>query len=316
MAAGTATTVATSVAQLGVNYCAPVGDLNYLFWLAVALMVSVVAILFMIGRSLQRKDLEAIARDEIKQVALSVVIGIVIVSVASAFCMLSGVMIQNIGGGSMTHFQYAGKYLNALINNIGMPVIKNLWSYSYFFTNLAQIGPAEYRGSNIMNGFSIVAQAAETINGYVLVPLVSSLGIQQILLQAAEAFSFTLLLPCGMILRVIRPTRMAGCFLIAASFGAYVIWPMTYVINYQITMSIFPEFEQGISETMFGSFLSAIPSAIMDPLGTLRIASEKLFLFLDEAAILLPQAVVLPVLSLVLTTTFIGVFTEYLHELR
>ena len=292
------------------NYCVPLDDLNYLFWISVGLMLAFVAVAFMIGRALQRRDYEALARDELRQVVISIVIGISVVGLASTACYLSEAMMQNIAP-NMTIFQYSENYLTTLVNNIGLPVIKNLWTFSYFSTFLATMNPIQLGGSSPLQGAQIISAAADNINSFVFMPLVSSLTLQMIILQAAEAFSFTLLLPCGMMLRVLRPTRAGGCFLIAVSFAAFVVWPMTYVINYQITQSIYPNFAKGVEVEQMN-----ITELATDPLQIFKFLSEKLLYFVDQGVIVLPQALVLPVFSLTITATFIGAFTEFLKELR
>ena len=293
-----------------VDYCVPLGDLSYLFWIAVSLMFVFVAIAFMIARGLQRKEIEALARDEFRQVLISVVISLSVVGLASGFCYLSGVMMQDISP-NQTMFQYAGTYLSVLVNNIGIPVIKNLWSFSYFSTLISTQGPVEFKGGNMMEGASLISTAADSINGFIFIPLISSLNIQLIILQAAEAFAFTLILPCGMILRVLRPTRAAGCFLIAVSFAAFVVLPLTYVINYQITEKIFPDFSKGIElKTLTFADLAS------NPLNIYQFLTDWLLQCVDKGAIILPQAVILPIFSLTITATFIGAFTEFLKDLR
>ena len=292
-------------------YCSPIVDMNYLFWITAAIMISAVAVLFMIGRGLQRKEYEMLAREEFRQVIISLVMGLALVALASSFCFsLDKMMVKVSPGTSLTHFQYAENYLIVMINNFGIPLIKKLWATSFFATSLSLQGPVEYSGTNPLDGASLIGSAADKITSYIFVPLVSSLNIQLIVLQAAEAFSFTLLLPCGILLRALRPTRAAGCFLIAIAFAGYVVYPLTYIINYQITQSIFPEFEKATLGDLVVSELVSDPIHLHEKLIGIVLG------FIDQGAILFPQAVLFPLLGFAITVSFINTFSDFIKDLK
>jgi hypothetical protein len=99
--------------------------------------------------------------------------------------------------------------------------------------------------------------------------------------------------------------------LIAVSFAAFVVWPLTYVINYQITEKIFPDFSKGVEiKSLSFSDLAS------NPLNIYQFLTDWLLQCVDKGAIILPQAVILPIFSLTIAATFIGSFTEFLKDLR
>ncbi|MEM2974547.1 MAG: hypothetical protein QW112_02900 [Candidatus Micrarchaeia archaeon] len=297
--------------QVDIFYCVPLGDMNILFWLVIGLMLMFVAVLFMLGRAMQRKEWEALARDELRQVIISAVIGIAVVGLASIFCYLSGIVMQDIAQG-MTHFQYAKNYISFMVDGLGIPLIQTMYKYSYTCTILEIMGPATIFGGNLFSGLATVTVAVEKVNDMLFTPLVASLSIQQILLQAAEAFSITLFLPCGMILRAFRPTRVGGAFLISVAFGAFVVLPFTYVINYQITKQILPGF--GTAQVVDTTSLEEAFS-LKDPTKVLDFMNDVLFSYIDRGGLLAPQAIILPLVNLAIVTAFISTFTEFLKDL-
>ena len=66
-------------------------------------------------------------------------------------------------------------------------------------------------------------------NGFIM--LEASLKAQMILIQIIDVIAVPILLPAGIILRFLPPTRDAGAFILALAIGFGIIFPLTYVIN-------------------------------------------------------------------------------------
>lgn len=67
--------------------------------------------------------------------------------------------------------------------------------------------------------------------GYALAMVYSSLSAQVFILSIVDAIAYKFLLPAGILLRFLPPTKDAGTFLIVASIAFQTVLPMTYVLN-------------------------------------------------------------------------------------
>ena len=211
-----------------------------LFWVAALAMFAVVAFYYMLGKLFGRRDMVASAVNELRQVLISVFLGILLISLASISEEASKIAMRDVikadydySKPGYFHFNYAKDYLNTLIYSIGLPAIVDLWMFGYTLRATSQfiepLAPLKY-----------AANAIGTIIGMLFSFFVSSLHIQLLSLSFAEAFAFTVILPIGIVLRTIPITREGGCFLIAVAFASFLVWPFCYVINYEISKSLWP----------------------------------------------------------------------------
>jgi hypothetical protein len=127
-------------------------------------------------------------------------------------------------------------------------------------------------------GCGYIANSLEQI-AFMLAPFIGSLIIQKFALTIIAGTAFTLLLPVGIILRLIPFAREAGAFLIAIAVALYIVLPLTYVFAERATANI-PLESASINScddiAAVKSMLSAIGNA-------------------------LPQAVFFPALSMIIT---------------
>jgi hypothetical protein len=140
-------------------------------------------------------------------------------------------------------------------------------------------------------------------------PMVVSLNIQLISLSISKAVGLAIILPAGIIARAFSYTRDAGSFLIALGIGVYFLWPLLYIINYEVSLRIFPELDLSASEPPTN--LSAFPGLDM-----VKEAINIMFYNFSIGSQLLLQGVVLPLLNMSLFLGFVRVFSEFISSIR
>ncbi|MCS7109825.1 MAG: hypothetical protein NZ903_03445 [Candidatus Micrarchaeota archaeon] len=290
------------------SLCTPLIDVWPFIGLASALTISIVAFLYMIGRIIQKSELEAVAKKELSQFFISFLIVLGVLGLTAIVCNTVPLITQDIFGRG-DQFSISYEYLHNLIYGRGLPLIQRLWVSSFLLESLSTI---EY--STKISGGSLKFKP-----GVIFVPFVKSISIfnslftiligslqaQLVILQLAEAFAITLVLPLGLILRSIPGLRKGGSFLIAFAFGFYVVFPLTYVMSYAIYKEIYPSFEPLVRSTV-------------SPLETFKISSDIILIFkyFDEFSILIPQATFLPILGLTNTRYFIILFTKFISDIE
>ncbi len=288
-----------------VDSCVPISDLTVLFSIAVALMFSVIAFFIMLGKVFARSPWEALARAEFRQVIVSVVLGVVLVGLASTACTVSKYAMTEVIKSPFTdQFRHSSDYLNYL-TRIGYNTIKNYWVLVYALNSAnssLRVGDVKVLGIA-----QLVAKMIERGISLLYAAMAASLIIQQLSIQAAQALAFTILLPIGMVLRTIPLTREGGSFLIALAFGAYIVWPFAFVVNYEVSKVVWQgtNFDQLSKPTVLEelSFQST------------KEITTKLFDFANIFALLLPQALALPLINLTLFISFVRMFAQYITNL-
>jgi len=286
------------------DYCLPLPDLQPLFFTAVILSFAVISFLFMLGRILSKSEWEGIARKELKETMIAIVISVVVVGLAGASCESVKFVLSDHAPG-YTQFTYSYKYLNVLINDIGTPAIQSLWSISYLMKNFK--GKSSIGGALTIDWFALASTygtVLERLSGLLFAFFIGSLNAQLILLQIAQAFAITLILPVGVVLRAIPFTRSGGSFLIALSFGLYIVLPLMYVVNYDISKQIWPGFDEYISVPWTTQVYSGLSSFL-----------ERAILPIETITKIIPQASILALLNLTVFQSFVGVFTRFLDDI-
>jgi len=293
--------------MVGVDYCVPLNNFDPIFVAAVALMFSVIALFFMLGRVLSRSKWEAIARNEFRNVLISVLLGVALVGLASVSCILSTVAIKDVVKSPFTdQFRHSEQYMNILINGIGAPTIKSFWILSYSlsaFTATGRIGKVKVGG-----GAAIMAKIIDRVISPLYAILIASLTIQLLVLQFSQVYAFTMILPIGMILRTLEPTREGGSFLIALAFGLYVVFPFTYVANYEVSKMVWKNLN--LDQTKETLNVAQLVYESVKEIG------GRLFYLVNTLSLLMPQATILPMISMTLSIGFVRVFADYINKIR
>lgn len=288
--------------------CNAVIDIWPFIGLASALTIAIIAFLYMLGRIMQKSEFEAIAKKELTQFFVTFVIILGVLGLAGIVCNTAPLIAQDIFGAG-DHFSVSQDYLNTLVYSKGLPTIQRLWLSAFLLDSLSTI---EYStklplGSLAIKPGAVLAPFSKSISIFdsLFTILVGSIQAQIVFIQLAEAFALTLILPIGLILRSIPGLRKGGSFLIAFSFGFYVVFPLTYVMNYAIYKEIDPSFSSLVQEPI-------------TPLETFKLSSDIILIFkyFNEFAILIPQATFLPILNLTITRSFIVLFAKFLSDIE
>ena len=282
--------------------CVPAIEVWSYIGIASTFALAIISVLYMLGRILSKSGFEGLARNELTQLFIALVIAISVLGLASISCQITKSVISDTFGDG-NQFTVSMKYLSILIYKKGLPTIQQLWTSGFTLEVLSSseltLGKTKIKGS-ILTPFSKIVNAFMFI-----VPIfLASLNAQLFLIQLSEAFAITLILPLGMILRTIPSLRKGGSFLMALAFGLYFVFPMTYVMDYLIYKQVDPTF-QGYSPdiNMFQTF--EFSTNIINVLG-----------YFNDLAVIIPQATVLVLINFTITMSFIGIFGEFLDSIQ
>ncbi|MFA5381642.1 MAG: hypothetical protein WC356_00625 [Candidatus Micrarchaeia archaeon] len=248
-------------------------SINYII-LAITLSFAIIAFVFMIGRLTNQIKLIHWAKTEVINIFISVFLVVLLLSGMLVFLELEGDV-----------FEKAYVYLDSQTSK-GVSYISELTRSSlndqFESTYYAFIGtPATSSGGagKSYRAYYLAYSAQKDIVTNIVFASIISLEIQKIILQLIETFSFTAFLPIGLILRVFPGTRDIGNFILAFIIGAAFILPLTY--------------------SMYAS--APGPSEF-----TANVPYDFAMGDVTPIAVLLPQAIFFPNLSLVIMTTAIA----------
>ncbi|MDD5317303.1 MAG: hypothetical protein PHF51_01065 [Candidatus ainarchaeum sp.] len=148
--------------------------------------------------------------------------------------------------------------------------------------------------------------------------LFSSLLLQEILLNLAQAVAFKIVLPMGVFFRVFPFLRTAGAAFIAIGLGAYIVWPMLYVFNGAVVASIGDVGFAYESASDWGQ-AGGSASVFVGPFAAFNALRSVIQMFapmeqVQKVAILVPQAVFLPLLDLAILYAFIKSMTKVFSQ--
>jgi len=282
--------------------CEPGIEVWTFIGIASSLTVVILAFIYMLGKILTKSELESIAKNELTQLFIALVIAIAIVSLASISCKATKLLIPETMG-DKNQFSISITYLSILIYNKGLPTIQQLWSSNFLIEVLSS---SEISLSKVKLSAGFLKPFAKIVNAFMfIVPIfIASLNAQMILIQLSEAFALTLILPLGMILRTIPGLRKGGSFLMALAFGLYFVFPLTYVMDYLIYKEVDPAF-QGYSPEINPLETFILSTNIINVLG-----------YFNDLAVLIPQATALVIINFTITISFIAIFTEFLDSIQ
>jgi len=298
------------------QYCAPLPGIGDTVLAAMTIVFMFVGGAYALGPLLGRPMWQAWAKSEVFHAMLTLFLLANAAFFSSVACQVS---LQLAGGNP---FDVADRYLTRLVWTQAIPAMMELFVVGFDANVIAQyavqIAPVawgwSYAPAAGMKGLANNITLLENL----LAPLISSLLLQQVLLQLIQATMFQIVLPVGILLRGIPFTRDAGAFLMAAAFGFYIIFPLTYVMNAMVADVIWKD----VNDPNARLGILGLCSTPLDPGETSRFGMLsymnpfricKAFLTLSHV---IPQAVFLPALSMVITTTFIKATTKVIiHQL-
>ncbi|MEM3060372.1 MAG: hypothetical protein QXW70_01560 [Candidatus Anstonellales archaeon] len=302
--------------------------------ISILVMVTSISLIYMLAQIFRKSELEAFATLETYQVFFSVVLLLMTYFLAN---MAIGVSMSIFG---VDYFEIALKYLDIMISQLTIPTLVQMEGLVILFEWMG--GAALHFGAG--GGWSIRFQPLSFLSllasifewvVFVISPFASSLVAQSIGLQLIKATTLTLVLPAGIILRIFPPTRDAGVLLIAASFGFYFVFPLTYVMHYNIMRYIdardgvidflpppagqdprqetiapydwISDYRQSIQENQDGEYHQRITERVLWNYELVM----KLFV---KLSVILMQGIFLPGLSMLITMTFIKSMNKFLSQ--
>ena len=309
----------------------------------IAIMLGVGGIILGLGYAMDDRKLKAFGREEILQ---SVING-VIVGALFLFFSPGGLGIGVVNGlvaGSNANAVCQGfmkvNYAICFAHNylVGLtPVTINGHSYpSLLDDSLGLLIPvsATYVILAIVSSVKLGIGVASISFASVMAPLLSqesfiittltfaimSIYTQSALLEVIAVVAVPLLLPVGIVLRTFYFTRRLGGAIIAIAVGLFTVFPLTYLLDAQITAN----YSNGTNQTSIGSFtslasslnvsvsslynatnsssrglLASLSSKISEGVSGLEEGISKLIKFV---AMLLVEVFFFPVFSVILTT--------------
>jgi len=257
---------------------------DYASWIpiiAVAILsvFFLLAMFFMFARILGKREWEALAKAELTQTIAATIWVIIIGGFATAACSVSCSMTKDVSPFT-TALDYLSStrgitesYMGQMISVAKDIRIKSATSYSVFNIYVRPYG-----------GCDIVAGNFEVM-GTLFAPFVGSLIVQQYALAIFNNLAFAVLLPIGIVLRVLPFARELGSMLIALAVVLYIVMPLTYVFAKKAMDNV------------------TVPVRSIEAPGDNCINPEKTREIFETIGYVLPQTVFFPALSMLITVT-------------
>jgi len=309
----------------------PVSEVN--LWMGIILLVFILmilsfAIIQILSKLLSKREWEEWVKTEAHQLVISVVIVFMAWSFSQMACDAGVLLIQNVKADLPTYAQGKGVFeiADSYLNRIGedaktmyiWSVFQSWWIEAHSSLTL-QFGPTVWGWRFTPSaGAETIADVMSTLR-IVFVPLIASIFVQRIVLSIAHQISFEILLPIGIMLRVVPPLRKAGSFLIALAFAFYIVFPLTYVLSALVWKDI-SEFNISTWDRTveIANKIAIIPSAVSMPFflpfELLNTSFIDLVKLVRHIAYLSPQALFLPALSMIITLTAVRAFANMLNS--
>lgn len=156
--------------------------------------------------------------------------------------------------------------------------------------------------------------------------------VQGAVLLFIAASAVSVILPAGLILRTLYPTRKLGGFLMALSVGLYVVFPLSYVFDAAIANSYSSQINldnvtqlsasaTGIENNLYGSLSPMASNSLPSSVSSAIVTSLESFInafsgviewILQGIAYLIVYTFVLPAFSLIITGIAVREFAEVL----
>jgi hypothetical protein len=255
---------------------------DYVSWMpiiaiAILAVFLLLAIIFMISRVFGRKEWEALAKTELTQTISASIWVIIITAFAMTSCSVACSMTKDENPFTTSLGYLSGirgtleSYMNQMIDIARDIRVKAATAYW-----LPGVSVRPYEGcATIANNFETMSM--------MFAPFIGSILVQQYALSIVQNLAFAVLLPIGVILRIIPYARELGAFLIALAVALYIILPLTYVFASKAMSTV------------------SLPTISLQSPGTDCISQSKAKEVFDSIGYTLPQAVFFPTLSMIIT---------------
>lgn len=300
----------------------------------------IILITYLVSKFLKIPEWEAYLNIELSQLFNSFIVLVFVVGFFAASTLVSA----SISGSSSSPPIAAATFLRERVANDVLTGLYDVYTIqactSIMNTYSRRIG--EFVLTNVFKIFPGIDTFVSISNvlTFGLISVYGSLSFQITILTFVDAIAVPLLLPAGLILRFLPPTRDAGSFLISMAFGFQIVFPTTFLIHEQVLNEI--EVERYNTPNLLiaslcgplkygaaGFFLNpesfgVSPSTpIIGPLWTLlmRVMSEaflnvvsmtEFIPIMNQLAVLSLLALFMPGLSMLITIAFINALSKFL----
>lgn len=308
------------------------GDQAGNIYLVLMLTVIIIAIAYGAGVAVSNPNLVVLAKDELYHLAFSIVLllafsGVLLLScnVMDFFfmntfsemeseqglsCYESGNTIESVSTCYMTSAKADAERISA--HYIDQYLDSLMWST----LSMSVAMPLSDTYTTTLGSYKrVVSNQYDTVLNLFIIPALVSISMQQLLLGFINNNIIAWIVPSAFLLRVIPPTRQMGNVLLALALSVYIIVPYMYTFNlamYDVALTT----EDCMSTVLGGDlhYYDALCDSVMDgyacwpyeSTGTdITTACRNDFGFWMVAR-LVPQAFLLPNLTIALLVAFIG----------
>lgn len=274
------------------------------------------ALMLMVSRLFHSAEWETQAKHELYQIIVTLLWGLFLFGAAVAVDQITTAY----SGGTM--FDAAQSYLGR-VTCVSSTVSIKLEGYKMAFQFLSGIRGRFYAtpwgfSYPTYPGFEVIERAADLIQMFII-PFASSLYVQLIGIDIIHGTAMAFLMPVGILLRLLPPTREAGGFLIASSFALYFMLPLTYVIAKEVME---PLYAQEFGTPMCADAASVSSAQLSRPNQMFDSLAFNLWPDLSKDLLKMPksisyvavQAVFLPALSMIIVVTFIRTTMRFFSQ--
>ncbi len=324
----------------------------------IAIMLAVSGILLGLGYAFNDKKLKEFGRDELLQSLINgAIVGFLFVAFSGSgfFTLLVNTLansqslaascpaVMNVNYAICFAYNYLVGLSPISINGASYPSLMDvslplLIGLSVSYTTLSLVSSLQFSAGIISISLTsvlspLLAQLSYLIN--VLTFAITGIEAQAILLKFIAITAVPVLLPVGIVLRALYLTRRLGGAIIAITIGLFVVFPLTYVFNAELTSSYFNTTNASTTDSLVSSLANmkdgamsavlninsaqnstsrnGILSSLSDTISGLMGGAEALFKELASAvAFLIIDIFFLPVFSLILTAISIKEFARLL----
>jgi hypothetical protein len=266
---------------------------NWLYYIVTiaAIVFAIIAIVYMVGRMLNKPDYEALAKLELWQTLNALIwVFIIVLPFVTLSCRATCYAAKG------NPYEIAQDYVSNLKDKIEDHIVKLISKAKeirYVSGIQILIPPStncfEGACAFIYAGCGTLADNYESLALF-LYPFLGSLVVQQLALVTFSIL-FSIILPIGLILRLIPRLREAGAFLIALALAIFIVFPLTYVFAKKAT-------QLGLAEVPSFSYNWDIACKFFGYGGS---GFKDFVKYMYEIGKILPQAVFFPALSTIIT---------------
>ncbi|MCX8163350.1 MAG: hypothetical protein N3D10_02230 [Candidatus Micrarchaeota archaeon] len=212
---------------------------------AIALVIFLVIISYMVGQTIHNPYLLMWAKTEGLTLFWSVILILIIVGAINFSCLAASFFLPKELYG-INPILYISSYFDKIISfstSKSIQLVKE--SFQNYFDSMQLYADAESVaptsgtfGVYYLAGKREWSTYKETLNSY-LIPLLASIYAQKFIVENLFAMLTSFILPAGIFLRIIPLLRDAGDFIIAISISLYIFVPLIYVCSFVSIEKIF-----------------------------------------------------------------------------